>query len=72
MVDFRNNIIHEYFGIDQDIVWGIIEQKIDGIEKIILELINNIESDLKEELIYSFIEDNHYLEFVVEKLRELK
>lgn len=71
MVDFRNNITHEYFGIDQDIVWGIIDQKIDDIENIILDLIKNIESELKEELITSFIEDNYYLDFVVKKLKEL-
>ena len=72
MVDFRNNITHEYFGIDQDVVWGIIDQKIDDIENIVLNLIQNIESDLKEELITSFMEDNDYLDFVVKKLKELR
>jgi len=72
IVDFRNQITHEYFGIDQNIVWGIIEQKIDDIENIILNLIQKIEPNLKKELIESFIEDNKYLDFVVKKLKELK
>ncbi len=72
IVDFRNNITYEYFGIDQDIVWAIIHQKVDEIEVVIVSLIDNIETNLKQELIESFIEDNHYLDFVVDSLRKLK
>lgn len=57
---------------DQNIVWEIINQKLEDIENIVLDLIQNIEPKLKEELIESFIEDNKYLDFVVEKLEELK
>ena len=72
VVDFRNQITHEYFGIDQDIVWTIIQVDLKPFEKIILDLINNIEPKLKEELVNSFIEDNNYLEFIVEKLKKIK
>ena len=68
LVDFRNKITHEYFGIDQDIVWLIIYNDLDEIKSIIIKLINNIESELKQELIESFLEDNKYLDFVVKKL----
>jgi uncharacterized protein with HEPN domain len=68
LVDFRNKITHEYFGIDQDIVWLIIYNDLDEIKNMIMELIYNIESGLKKELIESFLEDNRYLEFVVKKL----
>ncbi len=71
IVDFRNQITHEYFGIDQDIVWGIINQKLTPFEQTILKLIKNIEPSLKQELIESFIEDNYYLDFIIEALREL-
>ena len=71
IVDFRNQITYEYFGIDQDIVWGIINQKLTIFEQTIIELIKNIEPNLKQELIESFIEDNHYLDFIIEALREL-
>lgn len=72
IVDFRNQISHEYFGIDQEIVWGIIQQKLEPFENDIVELISNIESDLKQELIESFIEDNSYLDFIVSSLQKLK
>lgn len=72
LVDFRNKITHEYFGIDQDIVWLIIYNDLDEIKNIVIEFVNNIESGLKQELIESFIEDNRYLEFIVEKLEGLK
>ena len=71
IVDFRNQITHEYFGIDQDIVWAIINQKLTIFEQTIIELIKNIEPNLKQELIESFIEDNYYLDFIIEALREL-
>lgn len=71
IVDFRNQISHEYFGIDPDIVWGIIQQKLTPFENDILELISNLEQNLKIELISSFIEDNSYLDFVVNSLKDL-
>ena len=72
VVDFRNQITHEYFGIDQDIVWATIYNDLDIFQAIILELIDNIEPNLKQELIESFIEDNYYLNFVIKSLKELK
>ena len=72
VVDFRNQITHEYFGIDQDIVWATIYNDLDIFQAIILELIDNIEPNLKQELIESFIEDNYYLDFIIKSLKELK
>lgn len=71
VVDFRNQITHEYFGIDQDIVWMIINVDLIPFEKVIIELIDNIKPDLKDELISAYIEDNSYLKFIVEALKEL-
>jgi len=72
VVDFRNQITHEYFGIDKDIVWTIINKDLDKFEEIILDLIQKIKPILKEELINAYIEDNKYLDFVVKKLKGLK
>ena len=73
IVDFRNIITHEYFGIDAQEVWNIIfSEKLNNFENTIIKLIKNIEPNLKNELIDSFIQDNHYLDFIVEKLKELK
>ena len=68
VVDFRNQITHEYFGIDPDIVWLIIHNELDILENTIVQLIKTMEPNLKEELTKNFIEDNHYLDFVVKKL----
>jgi uncharacterized protein with HEPN domain len=72
IVDFRNQIAHEYFGIDHEIVWSIVHQKLKSLENDILELISDIKLDLKLELIESFIEDHKYLDFIVQSLEELK
>lgn len=68
VVDFRNQITHEYFGIDEDVVWTIIYKDLDAFEEIIIELIHKIEPNLKQELIEAFIKDNSYLDFVVKEL----
>ena len=39
MIDFRNVIIHEYFGIDLEIIWNIIETKLTPLEKKIKKFI---------------------------------
>ncbi len=33
--DFRNFIIHEYFGIDNQIVWDIVENRLPELKKVI-------------------------------------
>ncbi len=72
VVDFRNVIIHEYFGIDNVEVWGIIHNNLKSFRRVTLDIIDNIEKNLKVELIDAFIEDNHYLDFVVKELILLK
>lgn len=71
IVDFRNYIVHEYFGVNKDRVWNIVHNDLNDFENLIAELINKIEPDLKQELIESFIEDNKYLNFVVSSLEDL-
>jgi len=68
VVDFRNQITHEYFGIDREVVWTIIYHDLPTLEDTILKLIQNIEPKLKDDLIRTFIEDNAYLDFVVRAL----
>lgn len=72
VVDFRNHITHEYFGIDSNIVWATINTDLNPYEKTIKKIIDDIKIELKQELIESFIEDNNYLDFVVEALKELR
>ena len=72
VVDFRNQITHEYFGIDQDVVWMIIHADLMPFEEVIVELIDSLEQDLKDEFINTYIQDNQYLDFVVEALENLR
>ena len=72
VVDFRNVIIHEYFGIDSVEVWGIIHNNLKSFRRVTFDIIDDIEKDLKTELIDAFIEDNHYLDFVVKELNLLR
>jgi len=72
VVDFRNIITHEYFGINAEEVWDIMHCDLLNFEKVIINLVNNLEQSLKEELIETFIQDNHYLDFIVKKLNSLR
>jgi uncharacterized protein with HEPN domain len=36
--DFRNVLAHEYFGIDMQIVWGIVTQKLSYLKEEILKI----------------------------------
>ncbi len=72
VVDFRNKISHNYFGIDPDIVLNIGKFDINELLFTIVDLIHSIDEPLKTELIDSFIEDNKYLDFIVKELKDLK
>jgi len=72
IVDFRNKISHNYFGIDSDIVLFIAKNELNELLDVIVSLIKKIDKRLKEELIDSFVEDNKYIDFIVKDLKELK
>jgi uncharacterized protein with HEPN domain len=72
IIDFRNIITHEYFGIEPDEIWDVIYNNLDEIKSMVIQLINHIEPQLKIELIDAFIQDNHYLLFVIDKLKEIR
>ncbi len=37
--DFRNLLIHEYFGVDLEIVWKIIQEDLPGLSKAVNEIL---------------------------------
>ncbi|HUT66785.1 MAG TPA: DUF86 domain-containing protein [Spirochaetota bacterium] len=39
--DFRNKLIHEYFGIDNEIVWNTIKEDIPNLRQEILGILKN-------------------------------
>ena len=36
----RDRLIHDYFGVDYDIVWDVVENKIPSLRQDILEILN--------------------------------
>ena len=72
VVDFRNLIVHHYFGIDEDAVWGIVHKNLPNFKKMIVFKIEIITSPLKKELKDALIEENTHLDFVVNELNLLR
>jgi len=40
IVGFRNRIVHEYFGVDYEIVWNIKEENLENLKLLIQEILN--------------------------------
>jgi uncharacterized protein with HEPN domain len=70
IVDFRNLVIHHYFGIDADIVWDIIKNNLPKLKAELEIQINSLEN--KNKMLNYFINDNYYANFIVENLKKLK
>lgn len=41
MAGTRNRLIHDYFGVDYDIVWNIIQTKLPDLQDNISDILNN-------------------------------
>ena len=72
IVDFRNVLIHEYFGIDEEEVWGVVTTHLSPLRERIRELVHGMEKSLREELIAELCDENRHLPFVVDELKSLK
>jgi uncharacterized protein with HEPN domain len=46
IISFRNLLAHEYFGIDLEIVWAILEQKIPMLKTDIRKIVENYNSEV--------------------------
>ncbi|NIT61819.1 MAG: DUF86 domain-containing protein [Aliifodinibius sp.] len=42
---FRNIAIHAYFSVDLEIVWTIATQRLDELESVITQILNDIETE---------------------------
>jgi uncharacterized protein with HEPN domain len=72
VVDFRNLLIHNYFGIDPEEVWNIIKDDLPEFKSAIVNSIKSINNALKKQLIDSYVEMNKHLNFIVNELERLK
>jgi uncharacterized protein with HEPN domain len=46
--DFRNIIVHDYFGIDDTIVWDIIHLNLDQLEKEIVVILASVSDENRQ------------------------
>ena len=58
IVDFRNQIIHGYFGIDENIVFDVIRHKLPQYYDDLLKLSKNKTNDILEAIHHSHNENN--------------
>jgi len=72
IVDFRNVLIHEYFGIDEEEVWGIAKEHLPNLITKMREMIDEMDSDLRCELVDELMKENRHLPFVIEFLSSLE
>jgi len=72
VVDFRNLLIHHYFGIDPDEVWNVVEDNIPQYKNVIVEKIKVIDDKLKSEMIDTLCVEFSYIDFVIENLEKLR
>jgi len=59
IVDFRNQITHGYFGIDENIVWAILKQKLPLYENDLKKIIKNKNIDLTHAIKHAKNEFKH-------------
>jgi len=69
VVDFRNQINHAYFGIDENIVWDVIKNKLPAFESDLILVIK----DLKLDINYAIekIKEDKFFTLKVEKALEM-
>ena len=72
IVNFRNHVVHEYFGIDEEEVWHIIYEHLPLFKEEVVSHIGNIDSPLKSELINAFNYENRNLTFITTYLTTLE
>jgi uncharacterized protein with HEPN domain len=44
VISFRNRLVHEYFGIDYEMVWEVIKNYLSKLEQYIIQILNELDS----------------------------
>jgi uncharacterized protein with HEPN domain len=57
IVDFRNLIVHEYFGIDADEIWNILHQELPAFKAVIYTLLKDFNKEKLLQIISNTKED---------------
>ena len=56
IVDFRNLIVHEYFGVDAEEIWEIVREELPIFKKTVLEICSQFDRELMSEILEDAIE----------------
>ena len=59
IVDFRNFIVHEYFGIDADEIWDILQHELPHFKESIIHLLEKLDKSLLTKIINDLLETSH-------------
>ena len=70
IVDFRNQIIHGYFGIDENIVWEVVTDLLDHFLASLSSLINKESLDISDAIACAK-NDHHYNQKTLQFLEQL-
>jgi len=71
IVNFRNQISHGYFGIDENIVWDVVTMKLTMYRDELMETLKSNNIDIGEAIKY--MRNEHYInEYMVKVLDELE
>jgi uncharacterized protein with HEPN domain len=46
---FRNILVHDYLGVDLDLVWGIVERDLPSLKVALLEMLPNVQKAEEDE-----------------------
>jgi uncharacterized protein with HEPN domain len=72
VVDFRNLLIHHYFGINSEEIFDVAKYDLVAFKNIILQKIQQVDPIIKQEIIEEVCEENKHLQFVIGQLAKLK
>ena len=77
IVNFRNMITHEYFGIDEDYVWNIVSEHLSVLDLDLLSIVINNNINMTRVIEYEKIEyknmnNNELLEYLIEFEKKVK
>jgi len=75
IVDFRNILAHEYFGIDEDEVWDVITYKLDNFFQNLLQLIKKDKIDTNKAVNYAkkeYRKNKNTLNFLIKLEKQLE
>ena len=72
IVDFRNLLIHEYFGISNEEVWDIIVNYLPNFESEVRNILLQLEDNIFYNLLLHIKNENQHIDFIIQFLKELE